>query len=397
MRRNTLLIALASALLLPLTAAPASAAGRSLGAVGVSVAGGSLGAVGVSVAGGSLGAVGVSVAGGSLGAVAVSDAGRSLGAVPASAAGHLLGAVPATAAGHPRPGPLPVAGDVVVHDPTMIRTASGYVVYSTHGRLEARTSPDMVHFTRAGDAFATPPAWWSDYSPDNDPWAPDISFHRGRYLLYYAVSTFGSNHSAIGLATSATGLPGSWSDRGIVYATDREDDHNAIDPNLSVDRAGRWWLSFGSYWTGIRMIRIDPADGMRLASDSTVHHLATRPDAPYAVEAPAVIKRGRYYYLFASYDRCCAGTESTYNIRVGRATSPTGPYVDRDGVPMLDGGGTLVLRTEGSRIGPGGQSVIRDRNRDLLVYHYYDGEDGGTPKLALRYLTWDPRGWPSVT
>ncbi|SDQ35142.1 arabinan endo-1,5-alpha-L-arabinosidase [Thermostaphylospora chromogena] len=308
-----------------------------------------------------------------------------------------LAAAPASAAPRrPGDGPLPVTGDVVVHDPTMIRARGDYLVYSTHGLIEARVSRDMKHFTRAGDAFTEPPAWWREYSPENDPWAPDISFHNGRYLLYYAVSSFGSNHSAIGLATSRTGLPGSWTDHGVVYATTTGDDHNAIDPDLLVDHEGRWWLSFGSHWTGIRMIRIDPATGKRHAGDRTLYHLATRPDAPYAVEAPIVVRRGAYYYLFASYDRCCAGVDSTYKIKVGRATSPTGPYVDRDGVPMLEGGGTVVLETEGSRIGPGGQDVVFDKGGHLLVHHYYDGEDGGTPKLALRRLAWDEAGWPYV-
>ncbi|MFC5815160.1 MULTISPECIES: arabinan endo-1,5-alpha-L-arabinosidase [Nonomuraea] len=305
----------------------------------------------------------------------------------------LLNTTPALA--YPPPGQ--VAGDTVVHDPTMIRTPFGYVLYSTHGHLEARTSADGVTFTRAGDAFDTPPAWWSTYSAENDPWAPDISHERGKYLMYYAVSSFGSNHSAIGLATSRTGRPGSWTDRGIVYATELGMDHNAIDPNLLVDREGRWWLSFGSYWTGIRMIRLDPRTGLRHEKDRTLYHLATRPDAPYAVEAPDIVERGGYYYLFASYDRCCAGLDSTYKIKVGRSTSPTGPYTGRDGQPMMTGGGTLLLETHGRFVGPGGQSVMRDRGRDVLVYHYYDGDDGGTPKLGLNRLAWDADGWPHVS
>ncbi|WP_354533032.1 arabinan endo-1,5-alpha-L-arabinosidase, partial [Nonomuraea sp. KC401] len=294
------------------------------------------------------------------------------------------------------PGPGHVTGDVVVHDPTMIRTSTGYVLYSTHGYLEARTSADRVAFSRAGSAFRTPPSWWRTYSSGNDPWAPDISQHGGRYLLYYAVSGFGSNHSAIGLATSTTGQPGSWSDQGVVYATTTSSDHNAIDPNLLVDSSGRWWLSFGSHWTGIRMIRLDPSTGKRLPGDGTLHHLATRPDAPHAVEAPHIVRHGGHYYLFASYDQCCAGTSSTYKIKVGRSTSPTGPYADRSGRSMLNGGGTTVLETHGRIVGPGGQSVMRDVDGDLLVYHYYDGADNGTPKLGINLLGWDADGWPYV-
>jgi arabinan endo-1,5-alpha-L-arabinosidase len=310
--------------------------------------------------------------------------------VTAASALALMGA----AFAYPNPGR--VTGDVVVHDPTMIRTSSGYVLYSTHGYLEARTSTDRINFTRAGSAFRTPPSWWRTYSSGNDPWAPDISQQGGRYLMYYAVSSFGSNNSAIGLATSSTGQPGTWTDQGVVYATTTSDDHNAIDPDLLVDASGRWWLSFGSYWTGIRMIRLDPATGKRHSSDRTLHHLATRPDAPHAVEAPDVVRHGDHYYLFASYDRCCAGLDSTYKIKVGRSTSPTGPYTDRSGQSMLSGGGTMVLETHGSIVGPGGQSVMSDVDGDLLVYHYYDGNAGGTPKLGINLIGWDSAGWPYV-
>ncbi|MEE1930795.1 arabinan endo-1,5-alpha-L-arabinosidase [Streptomyces sp. TRM 70351] len=302
----------------------------------------------------------------------------------------LTAAVPASA----YPGPGHVTGDVLVHDPTMIRTADGYVLYSTHGGLEARTSTDRVHFRRAGSAFATPPSWWRTYSPTSDVWAPDISHHDGRYLMYYAVSSFGSNRSAIGLATSTTGRPGSWTDQGVVYTTSTSSDHNAIDPSLLVDADGRWWLSFGSYWSGIHAIRIDPASGKRAAWDTTRRHLATRPASPHAVEAPHIIRHGSFYYLFVSFDRCCAGTSSTYKIMVGRSTEPTGPFRDRNGTPMVNGGGTPLLETHGRVIGPGGQSVLHDTDGDLLVYHYYDGEDRGTAKLGVNLLGWDAAGWP---
>ncbi len=301
----------------------------------------------------------------------------------------------ASAGTAPYPDPAPVTGDVTVHDPTMIRLADGeYVVYSTHNGLEARTSWDRVHFTRDGSAFPTTPAWWTTYSSGSDPWAPDVSYHDGRYLLYYAVSSFGSNHSAIGLATSRTGLPGSWTDHGIAYSSQSTDNYNTIDPNLLVDGSGRWWLTFGSYWSGIYTVAVDPATGKPYPGAAR-HHLATRPDAPYAVEAPVIVRHGGYYYLFASYDRCCAGVDSTYKIKVGRATSPTGPYTDENGVNMLDGGGTLLLASHGRYIGPGGQSVLRDRTGDTLVYHYYDGSDNGTPKLGLNRLQW-AGGWPHV-
>ncbi|MEU9984636.1 arabinan endo-1,5-alpha-L-arabinosidase [Streptomyces sp. NPDC050856] len=303
-------------------------------------------------------------------------------------------AAPSRASAYPGPGR--VTGDVVVHDPTMLRAPDGrYLLHSTHGYLESRTSTDRVAFSRNGNAFSAPPRWWSRYSAENDPWAPDLSYHGGRYLMYYSVSRFHSNTSAIGLATSTTGTPGSWKDQGIVHSSTAGSDHNAIDPDLFVDDDGKWWLAFGSHWSGIKMIRLDPRTGKQYAGDTTRHSLASRSTAPRAVEGPTVVKRKGYYYLFASYDTCCSGTASTYRIKVGRATSPTGPYYDRNGVAMNKDGGTVVMASQKSVIGPGGQDIMRDGGEDLLVYHYYDGSDGGAPKLGLNLLKWSD-GWPTA-
>ncbi|MDX6347570.1 MAG: arabinan endo,5-alpha-L-arabinosidase [Streptomyces sp.] len=312
---------------------------------------------------------------------------RNLLVLPAAA---LIALIPSSASAYPNPGT--VTGSVVVHDPSMVRTPAGrYLLYATGGGLSYRTSTDRIAFSSGSDAFTTKPGWWSAYA--TEAWAPDISYHGGTYLMYYAVSTFGSNTSAIGLASSSTGLPGSWSDDGIVYTSTSSSDYNAIDPNLFVDDDGTWWLSFGSWWTGIKMIRIDPATGKQYAGNTTRYSVASRPTGTKAVEAPFVVKRNGYYYLFASYDVCCAGSSSTYNVKVGRATSVTGPYVDASGVGMLNNGGTQVLASHGTVIGPGGQSILADTDGDLIVYHYYDGNDSGTPKLGINLLSWST-GWP---
>lgn len=297
-----------------------------------------------------------------------------------------------TAAVFPAPGR--VTGDLGSHDPSMIRTSSGYVVYSTHNRIEARTSPDRIAFSRAGSALSAVPSWVFQFSSSGDVWAPDVSFHNGTYWLYYAASSFGSNNSAIGLATSSTGRPGTFVDRGIVISSRSSDNFNAIDPGLLVDRQGRWWLAFGSFWTGIYAIRLDPATGKQSSTDRTRYHLATRPNAPFAVEAPYIIEHGGFYYLFVSFDLCCRGTSSTYRVMVGRSTNPTGPYTDRAGVSMLNGGGNELLATHDNVIGPGGQSVLHDTDGDLLVYHYYNRTTNGAPTLGVNLIAWDAQGWP---
>src|SRR5439155_1523273 len=115
-----------------------------------------------------------------------------------------------------------------------------------------------------------------------------------------AASTFGSNHSAIFLATSTTGASGSWTNRGLVIETTSSSNYNAIDPNLTVDASGGWWLSLGSFWTGIKLIKLNPSTGLR--ADTTVRSVARRTGSTTAIEAPYIFRHGAYYYLWVSFD-----------------------------------------------------------------------------------------------
>lgn len=305
----------------------------------------------------------------------------------------------ASAATYPNPGY--VTGNVTgVHDPSMIKTAGGtYVLVSTGNWLEIRTSTDRIHFGKVGSVWSSGGATWTyPYTLASDRsylWAPDISYHNGLYYLYYAASSFGSQHSAIFLATSPTAMPGSWTHRGLVIETSSANDFNAIDPNLTVDAAGQWWLTLGSFWTGIKMIQIDPATGLRLASNQTIYSTARRTTNSGSVEASFIYRHGGYYYLFVSFDFCCQGTASTYRTMVGRSTSITGPYYDRAGVNMYNGGATEILATHGSVYGPGHPAVIPDVDGDLLIYHYYTSA-APNGNLGVNLLGWDSSAWPYV-
>ena len=287
-----------------------------------------------------------------------------------------------------------------VHDPSMIKQGRTYYVFSTGGGLTITSSTNLITWQYVGTVFDSIPTWVSDaVGPLTDLWAPDISYWRGLYHLYYAGSQFGTNTSVIGLATNLTLDPSSpryhWTDRGLVLASNTSDDWNAIDPNLTIDTKGVPWLAFGSFWTGIKMRRIDPAIGKPAKQDKTLYSLAYRPDSN-AIEAPFVIYRKPYYYLFASFDFCCRGADSTYNIRVGRSGHIVGPYSDRAGRPMSDGGGTLILAGRGRYRGPGGESVVNDGGRFLLVHHFYDADNNGISLLQINPLSWSKDGWPKV-
>lgn len=252
------------------------------------------------------------------------------------------------------------------------------------------------------DAWSDGLRWWPfpDGAPwtfsytggSNQLWASDISYHNNRYYMYYAASTFGSQHSAIFLATSPTVASGAWTNQGLVIATGSGDDYNAIDPNLIVDDQGRWWLSLGSFWTGIKLIGIDPRTGLR--DGNTLISLARRTGGSTAIEASYIFKHGNYYYLWVSFDLCCRGADSTYRIMVGRSTSVTGPYLDRNGTPMMSGGATQVLASHGSIHGSGGEGVFYDSDTDVLIYHYY--ADSGASYLGINLLGYDNAGWPFV-
>ena len=302
----------------------------------------------------------------------------------------LLPAVSAEAAGYPNPGR--VTGDTGIHDPSMVKTPAGtYLAAYTGDNIPLKTSPDRIAFRNAGVVFPHGAPWTAAYTGGSRSlWAPDISYRNGRYHLYYSASTFGSNHSAIFLATSATGASGSWTDEGLVIESATSNDYNAIDPHLYVDPQGRWWLSFGSFWSGIKMVALNPATGKR--ADTTIRSVAGRGGG--AIEAPYLVRHGSYYYLWVSFDLCCRGASSTYRIMVGRSTTVTGPFVDRTGVAMTAGGGTQVLAGHGSIHGPGHQAVLADSDADVLVYHYY--ADNGAPCLGINLIGYDTAGWPFV-
>jgi arabinan endo-1,5-alpha-L-arabinosidase len=301
-------------------------------------------------------------------------------------------ALTVTVAPHAAAYPLPgrVTGDVGVHDPSVVKRADGsYLVAHTGNNIALKTSTDRIAFRNAGSVFPGGAPWTTTYTGGSrNLWAPDLSFRNGRYHLYYSASTFGSNRSAIFLATSASGNSGTWTNQGLVIESRTSDNFNAIDPDLVVDDQGRWWLSFGSFWSGIKMVALDPSTGKR--SDGTIRSIAGRGGG--AIEAPNIVKRGSYYYLFVSFDRCCQGASSTYRVMVGRSTSVTGPYTARNGVAMNSGGGTEILAGQGSVHGPGHQDVLADADSDVLVYHYY--ADNGASLLGINLLAYDAAGWP---
>jgi arabinan endo-1,5-alpha-L-arabinosidase len=323
----------------------------------------------------------------------------------------VLASVAAAIGAQQAPRMLPVEGNVSpVHDPVLARHRDAYYLFVTGGRngrgvLPIRRSPNLLVWEQVGFVFPDSlPAWTATEVPRaSNAWAPDISFFRGRYHLYYSVSSFGSRDSAIGLATNRTLDPSSsdyaWVDEGMVIRSfaDR-DDWNAIDPNIVIEDDGNIWMNWGSFWGGIKMRRIDPDTGKLSTTDTTIHALASRDRSQPtngSIEGSFIVRQGGYWYLFVSFDRCCRGADSTYNIRVGRSRAVTGPYVDRDGTAMTQGGGTLVLEaTTPEWRGPGHNGFLRDGAQDYLAFHAYPAQGRGS-RLFISTVVWE-NGWPRV-
>jgi arabinan endo-1,5-alpha-L-arabinosidase len=289
----------------------------------------------------------------------------------------------------------PDASSIGIHDPSILKVGSTYYLFSTHGLLHTHTSTDRINFTDDNYGLPSLPSWTSSYTGGSgDLWAPDASSHNGVYWLYFAASTFGSANSAIGLAVSPTGVPGTYVDSGAaVYTSNNCAGSNAIDPASVVDTSGNAWLAFGSYSNGIQIVPVNNTTGIPTGAACT--QLAYHPSGT-GLEGSYIYPHGGYYYLFASIDTCCNGVTSTYRIIVGRSTSITGPYVDRGGVALTSGGGTIVLSAHGNINGPGGESLFADTDGDILVYHYYDGNNSGYPALGINHIAYTSDGWPYV-
>jgi len=299
------------------------------------------------------------------------------------------------------------AQNISVHDPVLIKEKDTYYLFCTGKGIRNYSSKDLKNWKSEPAVFKEKPMWITSVVPnfDNHIWAPDISFHNNLYYLYYSVSAFGKNTSAIGVATNTTLNPEDknykWMDHGIVVQSyPNRDEWNAIDPNLIVDENNTAWLSFGSFWDGIKMVKLN-SDLKSIAEPQEWYTVAKRKNTPLsagssAIEAPFIFRKNGYYYLFTSWDLCCKGKESTYKIVVGRSKKVTGPYEDKDGNLLSQGGGTHFIKGDENYFGVGHNSVYSFDGKDYIFYHGYDAKQNGKPMLVVKQLQWDNELWPTL-
>jgi hypothetical protein len=294
--------------------------------------------------------------------------------------------------------PPNLRGNLGVHDPsTMIKCNGRYYVFSTGNNISVKSSADKIYWVAEPTVFTSPPAWTASVPQfTGNFWAPDVIYFNGLYHVYYSCSSFGSQNSAIGLVTNPTLDPTDpsyqWTDQGPVIQSSTGDAYNCIDPCVTFDTSSNLWMSFGSFWSGIYMVRLDNTTGL-LNSTPSLTHLAYNGQ----IEASCIYHHGSYYYLFVNWGTCCSGVNSTYNIRVGRSANITGPYLDRDGVSMVSNGGSLFLKTTGKYIGPGHMGIMNEDGTYWFTYHYYDANVNGAPTMDVENLSWSADGWPVFT
>ncbi|KAF2188800.1 glycoside hydrolase family 43 protein [Zopfia rhizophila CBS 207.26] len=291
------------------------------------------------------------------------------------------------------------------HDPALIRRDDGtYFRFSTGGKIAIHSASSMQGpWTYRGAAI--PNGSKIDKAGKDDLWAPDVQKVGDTYYLFYSVSTFGSQDSAIGVATSTSLDVNTWTDlgaTGISSTTGKA--YNAIDGNLIID-GSNYYMQFGSFWNDLYQVQMaNPPKNV--ASGASSKQIAYVPSGSHAQEAAFLFKYGSYYYLFFSLGQCCgydsnrpASGGGEYKIKVCRSSSATGSFVDNSGIACTSGGGTTVLESHDWVYGPGGQGVYNDpSNGPVLYYHYVDTRIGyadGQKQFGINKINFSS-GWPVV-
>lgn len=312
-------------------------------------------------------------------------------------------------------GQAPVVVDTpFVHDPVMAYENGVYYLYCTGHGITQMTSTDRQHWTLSREGVLPNgkiPAWTHDSVPgfETHIWAPDVVKYRGKWYMGYSCSTFGKNTSAIGLLSNKRlSDKDGWKDEGCIVASrGNRDNWNAIDPNFIIDEKGKPWMTWGSFWDGIQLIPLDktmhPKKGAKPQTIARRHAVGDASAEPNptskfagtnAIEAPFIMRHGGYYYLFVSWDYCCRGIKSNYRVAVGRSKKVAGPYLDRDGKPMLEGGGTLLLEGDKKEYEALGHcSAYHFPDGDVFFCHGYSVSKNGASILVQKRIEWTEDGW----
>ena len=274
------------------------------------------------------------------------------------------------------------SGKPFIHDPSTIVECDGkYYTFGTGGG--GLISDDGWN-------------WYSGAVRPGGGAAPDAMKIGNRYLVAYSTTGggLGGGHaSKIMVMWNKTLDPDSpdfaYTEPMMVAESLVDEDCNAIDAGLLLDpTTGRLWCTYGTYFGHIRQVELDPLTGARVEGNEAI-------DIARNCEASIMIYRNGWYYLLGTHGTCCDGVNSTYNIVVGRSRSVNGPFIDNIGRSMIQGGGKMVLATEGRLVGPGHFGrYIEEEGVEKMSFHWEaDMDQSGRSVLGIRPIIWKD-DWP---
>ena len=237
---------------------------------------------------------------------------------------------------------------------------------------------------------------------------PVMAYENGKYYLYC------TGHGVAQMTSTdrqhwTLNPQGVLKDEGcLISSKGGRDNWNAIDPNFVIDEKGKPWLTWGSFWDGIQLIPLDKktmhvkkgAKPQTIARRYALNQMdvptnpTSRDAGTNAIEAPFIMKHGGYYYLFVSWDYCCQGMKSTYRVAVGRSRKVAGPYLDKEGKDMRNGGGTLLLEGDKKEYEAMGHcSAYSFPDGDFFFCHGYSVPKNGASILVQKKINWTEDGW----
>ena len=189
-----------------------------------------------------------------------------------------------------------------------------------------------------------------------------MKFLNGKYYMYYVAPNTLAGGAAIGVATAASPA-GPWTDAGAPAVPNEAafccagSQRAVIDPDVIADDSGQLYISYGSFFGGISVRKLS-ANG--LTSDASSEKLIGIDNFG---EGGNFWKHNGWFYFFFSTANCCDGPLSGYTVMVGRARTPMGPFLDKNGIDLTNfaPGGTFAIHANGINPGEGGRSK-REQN-----------------------------------
>ena len=235
---------------------------------------------------------------------------------------------------------------------------------------------------------------------------------KGVYSTYYLDSPpFYSEIRFI----SAGGSPPDyqWSVKDIVLSHRGSEFPWVIDAHLSLDaQTGKLWMTWGG--GTVYVSEMDPTDGFLISHPADHEYDTHLPGTHTAVarwngdewtdgndwfEGASLFQYQDYWYFFASYGHLAFN----YTIRMGRGTSPTGPFFDKDGVGLLEFdsaekeyGNSILLGSDGGQDCPGHPHFWEENGQYYMGFDYLDEYDGvRLDRFGIREIHW-VNGWPTI-